>query len=42
MKLFNLASNQSFWRGIDYFHAKKVKTWKQIDNNHLEDEVEGS
>lgn len=42
MKLFNLASSQSFWRGIEYCNTKKVKTYNILDSTHLQGEVQGS
>ena len=42
MKLLNLSSNDSFWRGVDYHHEKKVKSWKQIDKDEYYGEVGGS
>lgn len=42
MKLLNLASNKSFWRGIDCYHEKKVKHWIQTDIDHIKGEVIGS
>lgn len=42
MRLIDLASGSSFWRGIDYHHQKRVKTWKQIDKYKYQGEVNGS
>lgn len=39
MKLLNLASSRSFWRGVDYYHDHYVKTWKQCSENEYEGEV---
>ena len=30
MKLLNLASNNSFWRGIDYHHENRIIGWKEL------------
>lgn len=42
MKLLNLASNKSFWRGIDYHHENRIITWKEIDKNCYQGKVRGS
>ena len=42
MKFLNLASNRSFWRGIDCYHEKKVKDWTQVDRYHINGTVSGS
>ena len=42
MKLLNLASNKSFWRGIDYHHEKRIISWKEINKNCYQGKVKGS
>lgn len=42
MRLLELASAKSFWRGLDYHHLNKVKYWKKIDRYKYESEVIGS
>lgn len=33
MKILNLASNNSFWRGIDYHHEERIIAWKELADN---------
>ena len=42
MKLLNLASNNSFWSGIDYHHENRMVSWKEVDTNCYQGEVKGS
>ena len=42
MKLLNLASNNSFWRGINYHHEKRIINWKEIADNCYQGKVKGS
>lgn len=42
MKLLNLASNQSFWRGIDYHHENRIVSWNVLDKNCYYGKVKGS
>ena len=42
MGLLELASNNSFWRGVDYFQDGKVGDWKKIDGSHYGAKVTGS
>ena len=42
MKLLNLASNNSFWRGIDYHHEKRIIDWKEVADNGYQGKVKGS
>ena len=42
MKLLNLASNNSFWRGIDYHHENRIIDWKKLQNNCFQGKVRGS
>ena len=42
MKLLDLASYRSFWRGIDYHHEKRVISWKELDKEIYCGEVRGS
>ena len=42
MKLLNLASNNSFWRGIDYHHENRIIAWKELADNCYQGKVRGS
>ena len=42
MKLLNLASNKSFWRGIDYHHENRIITWEKQGENCYRGKVRGS
>ena len=42
MKLLNLASNNSFWRGIDYHHENRIISWKELAENCYQGKVRGS
>ena len=42
MGMLEICSNNSYWRGLDYFEDKRVKTLKQINQNEYEAEVEGT
>lgn len=42
MKLLNLASNKSFWRGIDYHHENRVISWEEIGEKCFCGKVKGS
>ena len=42
MKLLNLASNNSFWRGIDYHHENRIISWKELAGNCYQGKVRGS
>ena len=42
MKLLNLASNDSFWRGIDYHHENRMISWKELEKNCYQGKVKGS
>lgn len=42
MKLLNLASNESFWRGIDYHHENRIIDWKALEKNCYRGKVRGS
>ena len=33
MKLLDLASNNSFWKGIDYHHENRIIDWKEVEKN---------
>ena len=39
MKLLNLASNNSFWRGIDYHHENRIISWKELAENCYQGKV---
>ena len=40
--LVELASNNSFWRGYNYYESKRVKDFKIIDRNTITGVVRGS
>ena len=42
MGLLELASNNSFWRGYDYFKGSKVKTCVSVEQNRYEGTVDGA
>lgn len=42
MKLLNLASNNSFRRGIDYHHENRVISWDELEKNCYKGKVKGS
>lgn len=42
MGLLEICSHNSYWRGLDYFENKRVKTLSQINKNEYEAEVEGN
>lgn len=42
MKLLNLASNNSFWRGINYHHENRIIEWKELESNCYQGKVKGS
>ncbi len=42
MGLLDICSHNSYWRGLDYFENKRVKTIKQINSNEFEADVEGT
>lgn len=42
MGLIDLASGNSFWRGIDYYEKKNVSSIKQVNKNIFESEVRGN
>ena len=42
MKLLNLASNNSFWRGIDYHHENRIISCKELAENCYQGKVRGS
>ena len=42
MKLLNLASNNSFWRGIDYHYENRIIDWKELADNCYQGKVKGS
>lgn len=42
MKLLQLASNRSFWSGIDYYHDKNVVRYKKTSDIEYVGEVRGS
>ena len=42
MKFLNAASNNSFWRGIDYHHEKRIVSWEKLDKNCFRGKVKGS
>lgn len=42
MKLLNLSSNNSFWRGIEYHHEKRIISWNKLGDNCFRGKVKGS
>lgn len=42
MKLLNLASNQSFWRGVNYHHENRIISSKKIDEGCYQGKIRGS
>ena len=42
MGMLDICSHNSYWRGLDYFENKRVKTLKQINQSEYEAEVEGT
>ena len=42
MALLDLASGQSFWKGMDYYEKKRVEKVLQINPQLFESEVKGS
>lgn len=42
MNFINLASNDSYWRGVDYHHSKRVNSWKQVGKYIYQGHVQGS
>ena len=41
MGLIELASNNSVWRGMDYYENKKVLSWNKVENGIYEGIVSG-
>ena len=42
MGLLEICSHKSYWRGLDYFENKRVKTLTQINKYEFEADVEGT
>lgn len=42
MGMLEICSHNSYWRGLDYFENKRVKTAKQINRHEFEADVEGT
>jgi len=42
MGMLDICSHNSYWRGLDYFENKRVKTLKRINQNIYEADVEGT
>lgn len=42
MGLLNIASNNSVWRGLDYYNSKKVKEFSKVSNYEYEGLVLGN
>jgi hypothetical protein len=42
MGLIELASSNSFWRGVDYYKSNKVISWKKNDEDTYSGTVKGS
>ena len=42
MKMFDLASSRSFWKGINYHHENRIISWKALEKNCYQGQVKGS
>lgn len=42
MKVINIASGKSTWRGLDYYKEKKILSYNKIDESKYEGKVKGS
>lgn len=42
MGIIEIASNNSVWRGMDYFERKKVISWKKVGQDNYRGIVSGS
>lgn len=42
MKLLNLASGNSYWRGVEYYHEHRVKEWENTGKHQYRGKVRGS
>lgn len=42
MKLLNLASGNSYWRGVEYYHENRVKEWENTGKHQYQGKVRGS
>ena len=42
MKLLNLASGNSYWRGVEYYHENHVKEWENTGKYQYQGKVRGS
>ena len=42
MKLMNLASNNSFWSGINYHHENRIISRERVEENCYQGRVRGS
>lgn len=42
MGILSCASGASAWRGYEYYEAKKVTSWKKINESQYEGEVSGN
>lgn len=42
MKVINIASSNSTWRGLDYYKEKKISSYNKIDEFRYEGKVKGS
>ncbi len=42
MGIFNCASGNSIWRGLDYYKGKKVVSYRKLDDFRYEGKVNGS
>ena len=42
MKMFELASGSSIWKGMNYHHENRVISWRDWDKNCFQGEVKGS
>ena len=42
MKMFELASGQSCWKGINYHHENRIISWAPLEKNCYQGQVKGS
>ena len=42
MKLLNLASGNSYWRGVEYYHENRVNEWENTGKHQYQGKVRGS
>lgn len=42
MSILSIASNNSVWRGYEYYEGKRVLSWKQTGKHEFEGTVRGN